>query len=194
MIRRTTWIMLGIFGLIVLAAWYIHNSQGRETALAIETPGLALLFPVQGSEIVALRISDANGEVTEVRRDDTGEWTLVGLEQGQPDVGRIERAVSNASGIRILSQLETQPELSVIGLDNPLYRIAITLQGGQQLEALIGNLTAMENAYYARLSGERVVVANKFNLDAILEIHQDAPVIPEPEPTPEPDIQQTVEP
>jgi hypothetical protein len=56
MIRRNTWMLLGIFGLLVLAAWYIQNSQGREAALATETPGLALLFPVQGSEIVALSV------------------------------------------------------------------------------------------------------------------------------------------
>jgi hypothetical protein len=194
MIRRNTWVLLTLFGLLILAAWYLQDSQQREAALATETPAIALLFAVQNAEIVALSIRDSQGGRVEVIKDDGLGWTLVGLEGEEPDVARIERAVSNAAGIRILSQLETQPDLTVIGLENPEYRIAITLQDGEQLEAHIGHATAMENGYYARLPGGGVVVANKFNLDAILEIHQDLPVIPQPEPTPAPEIEQTAEP
>jgi hypothetical protein len=194
MIRRSTWILLGAFVVVVGLAWYIQSSQDREAALATEPPGIALLFPIQSWEIISLQISDAQGEAVEVRRNAGGEWILVGLEQGEPDLDRIERAITNASGIRILSELESVPALEVIGLNPPQYRIAITLESGASMQVLIGNLTAMENGYYAHLEGEQVVIANKFNIDAILEILQESPVLPEPEQTPEPDEGSTVEP
>ncbi|MBE0411020.1 MAG: hypothetical protein IBX69_14970 [Anaerolineales bacterium] len=193
MIRRTTWILLGLFGLVVAVAWYLQSSQQQRAAQATETHGISLLFPLQEVSITALRIIDQHGHVVEVKRESEGEWVFLGLEDGEPDIARIERAVSNASGIRVLSSLESQPELALIGLENPAYRIVIILEGGQQMEAFIGDLTALGNGYYARVASEDVVVANKFNLDAIIDLLAEPPVLPAAELMSEPEIEQTEE-
>lgn len=194
MISRPTWVLLGLFVLVAGMGMYIQWSQDQAEALATDTPGIDLLFQIQGSAIVGLQVKAINGASIEVRRETDGAWTLLGYEENELDSNRIERAVTNASSLRILSTLESRPDLDFIGLNPSRYTIVLTLAGGERMQALIGNLSPIGNGYYVQLESDEVVVVNQFNLDAVLEILEDPPIMPEPDETAEPQENPTVEP
>jgi hypothetical protein len=181
MIRRSTWMLVALFAVMAGLAWYLQGNPIGGQAEATPTTGMSYLFPTEGSSITSLAISDRQGVSLEVQRDAEGAWTLVGQEGVEADVGRIESAVRHAETLRILSTLETQPDLAIIGLEPPEYRLSITLADGRQQVAFAGSATPTGSGYYAHLDGGELVVVNLFSMDGVLEIFKIPPVVEVPE-------------
>ncbi len=184
MIRRSTWIMLGIFGLVLVVALFIQRTQQQADDEATPTPGLTYLFDVQESTIIALRITGADEVSVAVQRNEEGNWVLLEAENEQADQDRIGSAISQAETLRVLTTLEEEPDLDVIGLDHPQYRVSITLADGGIQVAVIGRETPTGSGYYARLEGNPLQVVNKSSVDSLLEILTDPPIAPTPTPEP----------
>jgi hypothetical protein len=186
MIRRSTWIMLGAFVLVVAAALVFQRAQERSAAEATPTPGLTYLFDVQDETLIGLRISDAQENSVAVQRDEGGEWTLLEPSGEPADQSRVESAVSQAGTLRILSTLDQTLDLNVIGLDAPSYQISVTLASGRRITALIGSQTPTGSGYYAKVEdGGPQQVVNKSSVDSLLELLTNPPIAPTPSPSPE---------
>ena len=197
MIRRSTWITLAIFGLVLAAAVIVQQTQQRQAAQATPTAGLDFLFEVEGSDIIALRITSAEGDVVAVQRAEEGEWTLSEPEEAPADQDRVGSAITQAESLRVLSTLEEEPEAEVIGLDPPQYTITITLSNGEQQTAVLGSETPTGSGYYARRQEGALRVVNKSSMDLVLEMLAEPPVAAEPTAeagTPQAEVTETVEP
>lgn len=177
MIRRSTWIWVGLFAVALVAAFVYQRTRENVQAEATPTAGLTYLFDVQDSEVIGLRITGAGGDTVAMQRGEGGEWALSEPEGGPADQSRIDSAVSQVETLRVLSTLEQEPEAAVIGLDPAEYRVAITLANGESQEALIGIETPTGSGYYARLEGGGPLqVANKTSVDTVLELLSDPPI------------------
>jgi len=192
MIRRSTWITLAIFGLVLATAVVIQQTQQRQAAQATPTAGLEVLFEVEGSDIIALRITSAEGDVVAVQRAEGGEWTLSEPENAPADQDRVGSAITQAESLRVLSTLEEEPDAGVIGLEPPQYQVTITLGDGGRQTALVGSETPTGSGYYARLQDGPLRVVNKSSLDLLLELLTDPPVAATA--SPEAGVTETVEP
>ncbi|MEJ2353029.1 MAG: DUF4340 domain-containing protein [Anaerolineales bacterium] len=210
MIRRSTWVTLGIFAIVLVAAIIIRQTGQKAAADATPTPGSAYLFSAQDSAIIGLRITDTDensvavqraedgswsliqpeGEQADqdridslvVQRAEDGSWSLIQPEGEQADQDRIDSLVSQAESLRVVSTLDTQPELTAIGLEPPQYRLSITLADGQQQVAEIGSTTPTNSGYYARLGGGDLQVVSKSGLDSLVGMLTDPPIAPTPTP------------
>jgi hypothetical protein len=182
MIRRSTWVTLGIFAIVLVAAIIIRQTGQKAAADATPTPGSAYLFSAQDSAIIGLRITDTDENSVAVQRAEDGSWSLVQPEGEQADQDRIDSLVSQAESLRVVSTLDTQPELTAIGLEPPQYRLSITLADGQQQVAEIGSTTPTNSGYYARLGGGDLQVVSKSGLDSLVGMLTDPPIAPTPTP------------
>jgi hypothetical protein len=182
MIRRSTWVTLGIFAIVLVAAIIIRQTEQKVAADATPTPGSTYLFSAQDSSIIGLRISDNDEDSVAVQRAEDGSWSLIQPEGEQADQDRIDSLVSQAESLRVVSTLDTQPELTAIGLDPPQYRLSITLADGQQQVAEIGNTTPTSSGYYTRLEGGELQVVSKSGLDSLVGMLTDLPIAPTPTP------------
>jgi hypothetical protein len=182
MIRRSTWVTLGIFAIVLVAAIIIRQTGQKAAADATPTPGSAYLFSAQDSAIIGLRITDTDENSVAVQRAEDGSWSLVQPEGEQADQDRIDSLVSQAESLRVVSTLDTQPELTAIGLEPPQYRLSITLADGQQQVAEIGSTTPTDSGYYARLGGGDLQVVSKSGLDSLVGMLTDPPIAPTPTP------------
>ena len=120
--------------------------------------------------------------------------TLIEPVGEQADTGRIESAIAQAESLRILATLETALELDTIGLNPAAYQITITLDNEQQQTAFVGNLTATQSGYYAFLLGQPEVVVDKINIDGLLELLTNPPIMRTPTPPPAADMTPTIQP
>jgi hypothetical protein len=176
MIRRSTWIMVLVFVIVLGGALYWQRSRQGVEAGGTPTAAVSNLFDTEAQDINVLQLSDAEGNRVEVARGAGDTWTLV-EPAGQPaDETRINSAVLEAEGLRIVSSLEDPPQLDVIGLEPPRYRLAVTLADGQEQVAFIGDGTPTESGYYARRDGGPVVVVVKPAVDAILDLLTTPPI------------------
>lgn len=177
MIRRSTWILLAIFILVLVIAIIIQRSQEQSQVEATPAIGVTYLFDVQDTQIIALEIDSADGRKLVVQRGSDGNWALIEPEYNESDVNRIESVITQAESLRILSKLDTHLDLDVLGLDQPSYWIVVTTAEGQQQMAYIGSVTPTGSGYYAFLSGGPIQIVNKLSVDSVLEILDDPPVL-----------------
>ncbi len=185
MIKRQTWILLAVFGVLVIVAVAWPQVQGKKKAASTPTaPDASMLLDVQETAIAGLKIASATGKVVSLGRDAAGLWTLTEPKADYTDVSSAEAAVTQLTNLSLVSSLGESTDLQQFGLDHPVYTITLTLNGGGQDVVWVGSATPINNGYYVRLNGGSPQVVNKSSLDAVLQLWLNPPVAtPTPAPT-----------
>ena len=194
MIRRTTWILLGIFLILLVVLVFLQRSGPKGEGETTPTEAVAYLFDQQGKSIIGLRVTDGTGKAVEVQKVAGSISTLIEPVGEQADTGRIESAIAQAESLRILATLETALELDTIGLNPAAYQITITLDDEQQQTAFVGNLTPTQSGYYVLLVGQPEVVVDKTAIDGLLNLLTDPPILRTPTSSPASELTPTIQP
>ena len=194
MIRRTTWILLGIFLILLVVLFFLQRSGLTGETEATPTDPVTFLFDPQGKSITGLRVADRIGKVVEVQKVAGSIWTLLEPVGEQADTGRIESAIAQVESLRILTTLKTALKLDTIGLNPAAYQITITLDDEQQQTAFVGNLTPTQSGYYVLLVGQPEVVVDKTAIDGLLNLLTDPPILRTPTSSPASELTPTIQP
>jgi hypothetical protein len=181
MLKRPTLIVLGVFVILLVVAILIQRNQGDIEIDSGTSTESSLLMDIDEAEIVAMNISSLDGSQIIINKDAEGHWIVDDLRNELVDVARIESAVSQAGMLSTISKLELEVSLADLGLDQPNYEIVVTLSNGEQLVAYIGDSTPTNNGYYAYSNGVPIQVVNKFNVDSVLEVLIDPPILSQTE-------------
>jgi ABC-type glycerol-3-phosphate transport system permease component len=160
MIRKTTWIMLGLFLAVMTFAIVWTRTRPTETeASATQTPAIEAVWSVSLSEIVGVRVEDyARNESIEVHRDGQQGWIMIWPEEGPIDPSSIESEIdwlTNPTPNRILSD---EGGLDQFGLIEPKGKITVMLENGLTKELLIGNPAPTGNYFYVIEPGNSQVL------------------------------------
>jgi Domain of unknown function (DUF4340) len=182
MIRKTTWILLAVFGVSILGAvlWSGRQaSQGEADA----TPTVVPAWQVDSASIRSIRLEDlATGTVVEVERHPEEAWHLLQPTSGPADVGRVERAATWLASPQPRAVLPASDDLQAFGLDQPAKRISLTLEDGSQKQLDVGRTDPTGSVVYARVpDSSDVLLMSKFGLDEVLTLLE---TIPTAAPTP----------
>ncbi|MEJ2600019.1 MAG: hypothetical protein P8Z00_16920 [Anaerolineales bacterium] len=195
MIRRTTWIILAVFVVLLGAAWYLQRNKPATTLQATPTPGRQYLFEIQESNIKKLAITNDQGQRLVLGRDASGAWSLEEPKAAATDVGQAESAVTQLSTLSVLNTLASTPQAEASGLGNPSDVITLTMNSGPLQIAYIGKKTPIQNGYYAQLGKDGPVMVLKTDgVDALLRILDSPPILGTPTPTGQPAITPTFTP
>jgi len=181
MLKRSTIIIVIVFIIILVAALLFQRYQDKNDNNSISATEQTYLIDIGEYEIIALEINGVDGSQVIVKRETEGKWVLVEPSGKDADETRIESAISQASRLDTLSKLESKIDLADMGLDQPTYWINVTLSNNEQKSAFIGNNTPTNSGYYAYMNGAPLQVVNKFNVDSLLEILTNPPILTQPE-------------
>lgn len=173
MLKRSTWIVLGIFAVLILGV-FLWQRYGKTEELIEPTPTTQLselVFDLGDQKIVGFRIDGADGSSILLGQDPTSKAWMVG---GQPaelaDVTQIDTVASSLAFMMVNRQLPTQPPLDSMGLDLPPYTITLDLDSGKQVVLSIGKLIPTGTGYYARVDENPVMVIAKTDIDSIVSL------------------------
>ncbi len=198
MIRRNTWIVLGVFVFVLAVFWYLQGPG--EGLLAEPTPTVRpqqSVLNVAATDIQAVQVDGPEGQTARLQRGADGQWGLV-QPTGDTDQDRAALLVSELAGLPALTALEEPPADDATGLDRPEYRVTVQAAAGEPVVLEVGSLTAMGNGYYLRSSQKAgaVFVVSKSVMDTILELLTDPPLLPTATPalTPAGEAQATEQP
>jgi hypothetical protein len=188
MIKRPTWILLSILVVVLIGAWLIQASPFGKKVEPTPTTSLGSLFKLEANPIIACKITDNTGKTVAIARDANGNWILTDPAGLEADTDRIQTAINRAQSMSIIMQFDPAPDLTVIGLNPPVYQIQATFADGTQQTAMIGNLTTTGSGYYGQLEGGPVLLINQYGTDGLLDLIKNIPI----KPTPTVDLTQTV--
>jgi hypothetical protein len=196
MIKRTTWIILGIFVILLLAFLIWRNFDQEKAASATPTPtiGVEDVLNLAGSTISGFQLEKTGGNAIEIAQGDDGIWTFSSAENQPVDVERIQTVVDILNSLRLVSKLANPPTKEVVGLQPPEYRLVIRLKDGKEKVLLIGMETPIEDGYYAELEDGSMVVLDVSSIDPVLELLTNPPIVPTPTISANPTVEGTSKP
>ncbi len=194
MIRRSTWITIGIFAVLLAGAlWWTRSRPVGENVDVTPTP--RPLWEVGVKDVEGLRVEDvANGQVVELRRDQEFGWRLVIPQEGPADATRAEIAASWARAPQPLAVIRDVEDPSAFGFSPPAYRITVYLRDGRAQTIEVGRESPTGSMRYIRvpeISG--VMTVSSFGIADVIGLVDPIPLaaaeptdIPESSKTPEP--------
>ena len=181
MIRRTTWVLLAVFAVLVLGTLYLQRT-GNLTAAATTTPSPTPeeppLLQVQAGGISSLRITDAQGKVVALERDAQSGWKMTEPKAGTADGSKVDAAITPLETLQVLNKLEPAPAANVIGLDKPSYTLSLGLADGKQYTLQVGKVTPTGSGYYSSMDGGAAVVVSKSTIDTVIDLLNNPPFPP----------------
>ena len=182
MIRRSTWVVLVIFAIVLAAAIFWQRAKKSAPVEATPTASSQLLFDQAGSEIQKVTIQNADGEMVVLERGLDNTWILTVPQTEATDKTTVETAISQLLSSRIVSTLSGDLPLADLGLKPPAYKIAVDFKDGQQSVLYVGKPTSISSGYYVFTGGGDRYVVSKSNLDAVLQLSITPPILVTPTP------------
>lgn len=171
MIRRNTWIALGVLAAVVTIALILNQTEGSQTAREL-TPVPPPLWSVSADEIVGITVEDfVTGAVLEVERNEESLWRMIRPELGPTDAIRVERSASWLSAPSPRAQLSDLDDYSEFGLDVPNYRVQLMMANGTRLEFGAGREVPTGGSRYVSSPGiDGVLIMSTLGLDEVLDL------------------------
>lgn len=183
MIRRNTWILVGLFA-VLLALVLVWNPTAEEGG-SEQTPTatLAPIWSVSTEEIREILVENLSNETKiHLSRDEESGWIAVEPEMEQVDAARIERGASWIANPSPRAVIADQSELEIFGLVPPAYRIEIRLLSGESMTLLVGREAPTGGSRYAMVPDSNdVILFSLFGINEVLNLEED--LLPTPTPT-----------
>ena len=183
MIRRSTWILLAIFAVVLGGAilWSRSTSASGSTAGAEATPTLEPLWSIPTTDILGLRVEDLEtGAIVELRRgDEQTPWRMVEPEETPADASRVEWAVTALVSPRPQATLPLPDDLEPFGLAEPSLRVTVYMAGEVARGFDVGRVSPTGGVYYVTVPGRaEIVMLNEYSLSDVLSLLDELPYAP----------------
>jgi hypothetical protein len=193
MIKRTTWILLVILALVIVA-YFMVKSRSSATSSEVTPTALGNSFLVTQADgtLQVLRISDKQNHLFQMQRDSSGTWVVTLPTPGAADQSLAGAAETQVGALRIVTTLDNSLNLGDAGLDSPSDTIELTFVSGLKHVIQVGTLTPTNSGYYVRFDAGNLYVVSQSGIDALLNLLT-APPFPATE-APAPTIQETATP
>ncbi len=192
MIRRTTWIVLLAFVVVLAAFFWIQRANQDQEPELTSTQATVKFLDLQEQQITRITLQGSDGKTVELKRPAQGDWTLVLPEPASADNAAVQAALSQFLNAQVVSSPASLPGLDALNLKDALVKILLVNQDGSQIIINVGKETPTGSGYYVLSNNQsQVVVINKFSVDALLKLLETPPFLPTPtvaiEVTPESD-------
>ena len=158
MIKRSTWILLVILALVVGAYFLIKNQPAKGKTLTPTATGSSFLITQAQGVLQSLSISDNKGNKFQMQRDLSKSWVITAPSSGVADQGLASAAETQVGALSILTQLQTPPDLSVVGLAGPAYTMQLGFVNGSSHKIDVGIISPTGSGYYVRFDGGKIYV------------------------------------
>ena len=194
MVRRSTWIVLGIFVLLLVSLLVYQRVSKKEAdeEPVVDIAELSNLEPIEqlfnipiDAYVTGLLVENYEGGRVEIRRNGKEEDWLLIEPAGDADQDTIDRVIDQILSVEIDESLTEEIGLDSLGLEEASKTISLRISNGGVFKLYIGDVTITNTSYYARITGRNPLVLKKFPLDSVLNWLDDPPIQDPPTSTPE---------
>jgi hypothetical protein len=184
MIRKQTWILVGIFAVLLGLAYYLRQNPVVNSANITQTPTnpVIMLAGWHSADItwIEYRNSQEEDGIIELTRSESGAW-LLGPEDPQTvEAGKAEQIRSQIANIRVMSYMDPGYDLEALGLKTPEIILSIRDAQGRKVEMHFGSLTPTGTGYYVQVDDQAPQIVSKNGADAIFDLLKKELLVPVP--------------
>lgn len=170
MIRRSTWVVFGIFVLVAVLVFFLTKTPNAPFSGSQTPEPTAVPRMIEGwtsEEITKATLIRAIGGTTELIRQGDGQWLNQGV--GNVSAGKVEQLLSELLATRILAELPADYSLESLYLVNPGQMIILEAETGKKLEIRVGGLTPTGNGYYVKVQDHAPIVVSRYAIEAVFQ-------------------------
>jgi hypothetical protein len=183
MIRKSTLILLITFLILIVGVFIWQRSREQLGIEGTPTATNVNLIDNDGNSISGLRISALKGGLLYVELDDEGNWLFVNRPGETVDEEQLKSAIAILEGVTALAEIDQPPDLNIIGLDPANYRVVIDFEDGSEQVFLIGSETPTQSGYYVLKEDGSIIIVNGSNVDTLVGLLTDLPIVKTPTPS-----------
>jgi hypothetical protein len=172
MIRRSTWITLVIFVLLVGFTLYWTYLRPPEQVMTEPAPIPESPWNISVLDIERLEITNAKeGKVLILGRSSAGSWVEIAPKEGPVDSEVVENSVSWLASPRVSRVLSTEGGLNQFGLDEPSGIIKVLTLDSEEWVLFIGNDSPTGNHTYTIVPNTfDVLLIDIINVNSIMDL------------------------
>ncbi|NPV78477.1 MAG: DUF4340 domain-containing protein [Anaerolineae bacterium] len=188
MIKRSTWVTLAFF--VVLVGFAIYWQKSPETFMSptpTPTPFPIFLPGWSEKEISLIEISAPDENIIVLKLDSTKQWALANSDHDQVAQGKIEELLTTLRTATIISAINNPVDPAVIGLEEPKLSIRLQNTKGETVLIKIGDKTPTDSGYYAQMDENLPVILRSITVEDLVVMTKKESLIatlPAPEGTP----------
>jgi hypothetical protein len=176
MIRKSTWMLLGVFALLLVSVFLWNRVRNSQDINAESESQMEFFFDLREGQIVGLEFSSVDSSRVVMQKNVAGDWMFVEPEYGNPDLAQIESLLFELASFRVISTVSSQLEKNVIGLAPPQYTLNVELNTGELIQAFFGDETPTQGGYYAYREGQSILVVNGLTVENLINLISSPPV------------------
>jgi hypothetical protein len=185
MIRRTTWITLAVFVVLIGAALLLQKYpvlQGKATPTATEYP--LLLQGWLPDDMTMIEIKNDKGETVALQHNPDKTWAFVNVPGKLPDQGKVTEFIDSLTSMNVLASFDATTSLENVGLTAPSYLITLQNSKGNKKVIRVGKATAIGSGYYIQVDNNLPVLVSTDSLNQVTSLASlDALTLVTPTPT-----------
>lgn len=171
MIRRNTWVLLGIFGVLVVVVLIIPRwEQAYPKATPTAAASQAELLPAAQGKPVEIQVVPREGKSLTISSADQTNWSVKDPGGLEYDASQVNGAGNGLGSAVILNDLPQQPPADAMGLTNPTAMIVVKMQNGAQKTIKVGIATPAGSGYYVQMDANPAVIINKSVVDNLISL------------------------
>jgi|WetSurMetagenome_2_1015567.scaffolds.fasta_scaffold309822_2 hypothetical protein len=175
MIKRSTWILLGIL-ILAFGAYYLVKKTPVLAGKATPTPtSVPYLVTSADGTLQSIQIKNSQNMSFRMQRNTQNNWVITSPRNGEADQGLASAAESQVGALKILNTLDPQADLTGLNLVDPSSVIDLVFTSGVQHKIEVGGLTPTNSGYYVRFDGSRIYVVSQDGIDSLLNLVSSPP-------------------
>lgn len=173
MIRKQTWILLGVFIIALVGTILLENNpdlvKSSQTPTTSPTSPAMMLEGWQSNDIAWMEFLDGQGNQLRIMKNSEGKWVIDSESGDAVDAGTVEEIRSQIAAAQTIAHLDPGYDTDAIGLSIPVYTLTVRNIQGQESVIQIGQMTPTQTGYYVKVDNSAPVVVSKLAIDNIVD-------------------------
>jgi hypothetical protein len=165
--KSKTFLYLGIFAVLALAAYYLTTDRGEKTSSYKLSE--SKLFELDSVKVDKIEIKDTKGNL--VISKSTGDWRVVEPYNYRTINSTVESMVSGLKNMKLESIVSTNPsKKDTYGFkDSEQAEITVYESGIQKGKFLLGNTSAGTSSYIKKMDSDNIYIADNLDRNAFIK-------------------------
>lgn len=194
MIRRSTWVVLGLFVMALAVLWYFQYQEEQAELKATPTPAPVKIFTASSAAPVRIRLNSSDGKSLDLVDRGIEGWQIVDPQLGKADSSIVTDLINSLLALEVVSELDPSPSDEEMGLAVPTYTIQLSWEDGRVQILTIGSQTPTSSRYYAKVDGGVAVLMSIYGLTDVKTMLDTPPVAATATLQPNPGVTATTQP